>query len=56
MNGKEGDMQDVTYMSADDFGKIEKSAKEKMMARNSRYTNSSVSCVNLLMKRIRVLL
>lgn len=27
-------MQDVTYMSAKDFGEIEKSAKEKMMARN----------------------
>ena len=27
-------MRDVTYMSANDFGEIEKSAKEKMMARN----------------------
>ena len=27
-------MKDVTYMSAKDFGEIEKSAKEKMMARN----------------------
>jgi hypothetical protein len=27
-------MRDVTYMSAKDFGEIEKSAKEKMMARN----------------------